>query len=307
MVSKTTTVISGTTLGAAIIALANKFGAHLDATQASALLTALVGGIHYAYEHVETKPTKQPVTVAHKPADPKTKTVVKKAPKSATLGMWVWEGGDPHSIAAMTKAGGFGWIAVKVHDGESDYNSTEYIQGIKSACKAYGLKFAIWGYCRVAGDAIKALQKCREWDPAFYIADCEIEMENDHAAGVGFSEYMRKNAPHAELWLSTFGRPDFHTGIAYESFRANGFGIMPQAYECDSYDLLPTTCYQVCRDMGWSHEAIQPTLGVYKGAVFDPSPDQLASQVRTAKFAGVNVWDASTATTADLLAISRAV
>lgn len=212
------------------------------------------------------------------------------------LGLWVWEADkvNPDSICAMVVPLGFRWIAVKAHDGLSSFNSSQSIQAWKQACLHHKLNFGIWGYLSSPGinDARGAIQACHAYGPSFYIADVETEYE--HASGPvsqGFCKAFRDTYPHLPAAISSFGRVDLHSGIAFKEWKNAGFDFMPQAYECESAELSPALCVNHAKTI-WPQTEIYPTLGTYTGARGILTGQQLYDSVSDIQLPGVNVWDA---------------
>jgi hypothetical protein len=274
----------------AITAILTKEGLHAEPAAIAAAATGVVTLAH---------------VVVHPPVRRKLRKVLPHKRKlNPSLGLWVWEGRDPHGDCKRAADAGYGWIAIKAHDGSNHFNQ-ESINAYQAICKTYGLKFGIWGYCRGAGSAILASVLCHSLKPAFYIADCEVEMENSPRSDQkDFCTYLRMHNPDLDLWLSSFGRIDLHPDIDWRAFRDAGFGFMPQAYSCDSVELTPAACYHHARDI-WEHARIQPTLGAYAGARGRLPAPVLRDECRGLQLAGVNVWDAQEATQADLAEVAR--
>lgn len=274
----------------AITAVLTKEGLHAEPTAIAAASTGVVTVAH---------------AIVHPPIRKKLRKVLPHKRKlNPSLGLWVWEGKDPHGDCKRALDNGYGWIAVKAHDGANRYN-TDSIVSYQAICKSYGLKFGIWGYCRQWTDGLLASQLCDDHKAAFYIADCEIEFEGmRRSLQADFCAVIRNRQKDLDLWLSSFGRIDLHPDIDWRAFRDAGFGFMPQAYSCDSRELDPSVCYRHARDL-WGHERIQPTLGAYTGALGRLTPTQLRQSCAGLKLSGVNVWDAQNATDADLAEVSK--
>jgi hypothetical protein len=280
----------------AIAAILQRNGLHAEPAIVAAAATGILTVVH---------------VVHHPPVRKKLRKVLPNRYRhNQGLGLWVWNATDPYGHVAKAHAHGYGWIAVKVHDGDSDYNNTSMIEAYHRQCQKYGIRFGVWGYCR-PGCGQFAAARATQLGADFYIADVEVEFEGVHGASEQFlADFHKQTAAMGKrftsLHLSSFGRVDLHPGINWRAWSEAGWGFMPQAYSCESVELSPQACLNHAQDF-WGHWRIQPTLGAYAGARGRLTADQLAGQCKGLKLSGVNVWEASTATGVDLDRISRVV
>ena len=222
------------------------------------------------------------------------------------LGVWIWNEGETLDVALMQKLG-YRWLAIKAFDGGGGYNTPAGIMQWRAVAKAHKLKFALWGYTRQPSDALVAASLCSRYQADFFIADAEVEYENAVAPySRMFASTFRQHHPHMCAFVSSFGRIDLHPGIDWRGWRANGFGYMPQAYECESKELAPAACLRAGEAV-WKASEIQPTLGTYRGALGSLSGSQLGESVRGLRLRGVNLWEGSTVTPSTLTAVAQAV
>jgi hypothetical protein len=242
------------------------------------------------------KPVKKPVRPPH------------RGPVSFKpwLGVWIWNEDVSLDLALMKRLG-YRWIAVKVFDGGGGYNTPRGIINWRNAARLHGLHFGVWGYTYQPSDAVVAASLVSRYEADFFIADVEKEYESARAPySRMFASTFRQHHPHMYAAISSFGRVDLHPGIDWRGWRANGFGFMPQAYECDSTELTPSACLRAAERF-WKPSEIQPTLGTYRGALGLLSPSQLGQSIHGLKLRGVNLWEASSATGSDLTAVAQSV
>lgn len=271
-----------------IVAFLEKRGIHATSVQ----LTAAAGSI-LTMVHAGSTPS-----VQHKAR----KVVSRKARLHDTLGLWVWNLSDPHTVVNQAKRYHYGWVAVKVHDGELAYNNPTDIIQLHTLCKKAGIRFGVWGYNRDFSDAEAARASIKKYKADFYIADIEVEFEK--APRNWSSLFVKLMEKPCDLWLSSFGRVDLHPDIDYRAFSSAGWGFMPQAYECESIELSPIACRNAA--LRYFHpKDIQPTLGAYAGALFDPTGDELHASCPQGMFTGVNVWDSQTASPSQLAGVAK--
>ena len=71
--------------------------------------------------------------------------------------------------------------------------------------------------------------------------------------------------PHFPATIAPFGRADLHRGIDYKAWHDHGFGVAPQAYECDSSELTPAKCAHSFAHL-WPVEKQWTVVGFHAGA-----------------------------------------
>lgn len=222
------------------------------------------------------------------------------------LGVWIWNESTNVDLALMERLG-YRFILIKVFDGGSGYNSPAGIIRWREAARQHKLKFGVWGYTYQPSDAQVAAALVDRYQADFFVADAEAEYERAKAPySRMFAQTFRQHHPHMYAAISSFGRIDLHPGIDWRGWRANGFGFMPQAYQCDSTELTPSACVSAAQAV-WRHQEIQPTLGTYRGALGSLSAAQLGQSVHGLKLRGANFWEASSVTPEDLTALSQSV
>lgn len=273
-----------------ITAALKKWGVHAPPVTIAAASTGIITAVH---------------TLAHPPVKQKLKRAVPKRFRgNPSLGLWVWEGTNATTDAKRCRAHGYGWLALKVHEGGAVF-AEDRITAYRDACEKYGIKFGVWGYCRHWTDASLAAELCHKYGAHFYLADVEVEFERSPRADAGkFAALFRRLAPGVDPWLSSFGRVDLHPDIDYRAFANHGFGFMPQAYSCESAELAPAACLHHALDY-FDHSRIQPTLGAYSGARGRIPSQQLRREAQGLHLSGVNVWVAQTATPTDLAQVAK--
>src|SRR5215204_2022609 len=142
---------------------------------------------------------------------------------------------------------GFGYFAVKAHDGTKPYKRNQrHIEAYARAARRHGLAFGLWGYLKAenaVGEARFAAELVRKYDAEFYFADCEGEYERaTEPVSKRFATTFRRELPHLPAALSSFGRVDLHPDIDWGVWREHDFEFHPQAYECDNHQLTPARC-----------------------------------------------------------------
>lgn len=274
----------------AVTAILERNGLHATTTEVTAAATGLLTMVHVGY---------------HPPIRKRLRKVLPHRNKgNPALGLWVWNATDPAGHVDKARAHGYGWIAVKVHDGTAPYNQDSMIEEYRRQCARAGIKFGAWGYCR-PGSGVYAANRAAKVGAAFYIADVEVEFEGVQGASQAFINGFNGTRLHfSSLHLSSFGRVDLHPGINWRAWSEAGWDFMPQAYSCESVELSPAACLRHAEDF-WDRRRVQPTLGAYTGARGRLTADQLAGQCKGLGLTGVNVWEASTATPVDLDRIGK--
>lgn len=280
-------------LATAITALLERSGLHATPTEVTAAATGVLTLVHVGY---------------HPPVRTRLRKVLPHRHKgNPSLGLWVWNATNPAGHVQRARAHGYGWIAVKVHDGEQDYNDWNMVREYQRQAARAGVKFGTWGYNRPGSGTFAA--KCAATFGGFYIADVEVEFEGVKDASHAFismfdAECRRVSHRPTSVHLSSFGRVDLHPGIDWKVWSEAGWDFMPQAYSCESVELSPAACLRHAEDF-WDRRRVQPTLGAYTGARGRLTADQLAGQCKGLGLSGVNVWEASTASAVELDRVSK--
>lgn len=284
----------------AITAYLQKRGLHVTSTAIVGAVSGLLTSAH---------------AIAHPPVRRKLKKVLPTRWRGkAGLGLWVWNATDPKGHVNKCRSHGYGWLALKVHEGTHEYNDPAIIDEYRRLCAKYKIKFGAWGYCSspTYEGGIVAAKLAHDFGARFYIADVEAEFERAPRAASrhfiqGFEHTAKETGYHpTSLWLSSFGRVDLHPDIDYREWARAGWGFMPQAYSCESAELQPGACLRHAEDY-WPRHLIQPTLGAYAGARGRIPADQLAHEAKGLGLKGVNVWEAHTATPQELARVAGVV
>jgi hypothetical protein len=221
--------------------------------------------------------------------------------QNPNLGMWVWEMNYTvlDSYLKYLRELEYGWVVVKIHDGENVFIDQNGWDQVVEAAKNNGLKLGGWGFVREEGDGAFAANLLKKYNPHFYIADVEITFNSENV-----KTFCKPITSKYDKWLSSYGRVDLHPEISWQTFSEEGWKFMPQAYECESVLLTPQACMSHAQDY-WRHKDIQPTLGAYTGARGSLSASELEDSISRLKLTGTNVWRSGTAGHAELVAIKQ--
>ena len=103
--------------------------------------------------------------------------------------------------------------------------------------------------------------------------------------------------------IAPFGRADLHPGIDYKAWHDHGFGVAPQAYECDSTDLTPAKCAQSFSHL-WPVDKQWALVGLHKGALGKLSGAHLGASLRGLPVANISGWYSADATGEQLRGIA---
>ena len=171
-------------------------------------------------------------------------------------GLWHWSNAGPgpgrlqdlDSLCKRARAAGLDYITFKALDGAQDRFLTDsQLKEAKQACERAGLKFSLWQYVyavRPPSEEATSLSSLIErFAPAFVFIDVEKEYEsNPGPVSAQYASAFRDALPDFPATIAPFGRADLHPGIDYKAWHDHGFGVAPQAYECDSSELTPAKC-----------------------------------------------------------------
>src|SRR5947209_457470 len=297
----------GGALGA-FVAWAASRGIHITTAEAgtiATILAALAGYLKSGPAPVATGATETPTRVT--PARP----TPRPAPRPHHVphprihhtgnarGLWVWNDTNARGVVRDAASAGIGWITVKVQDGTSRFNSHALIEEYRALCKQHNLLFGVWAYVRGSSpvtEASLAAALVRQYGAAFFIADAEIEVEqNPGPVSKIFTRTFRASEPHLSAHLSSFGRVDLHPGIDWWAWKREGFGFMPQAYFVDSRQLDPGLCVEAARHI-WHPREMQPTVSAQSDSGPRASALSLGRSVERLGVYGANLWSAEIAT-----------
>jgi zinc D-Ala-D-Ala carboxypeptidase len=196
----------------------------------------------------------------------------------APAGLWHWSSApagpgrltDVDNLCKRARAAGLDYITFKALDGAQDRFLTDsQLEQAKAACERAGLKFSLWQYVYAARPPHEEAQSLanliQRFQPAFVFIDVEKQYEALPAASGQYAAGFRAALPHFPATIAPFGRADLHPGIDYKAWHDHGFGVAPQAYECDSTDLTPAKCAQSFAHL-WPVEEQWTVVGFYTGA-----------------------------------------
>jgi hypothetical protein len=191
-------------------------------------------------------------------------------------GAFVWHETslDPSALGRTLRAAGFGWVALRVHDGlAEDPVEDDWANRLKAAS---GLPVGGWGVLRTDPrlEAELADRLLARDGLDFYIANAEAEYEFSGPSGpdgeragrsarfVGAFRSLRP-APFP-VALSSYCRPTLHD-IDWASWQGAGFAFLPQAYVNDfGEDVAPAACAAAATGI-FAPSNVHPTIGVYEG------------------------------------------
>jgi Peptidase M15/Putative peptidoglycan binding domain len=227
----------------------------------------------------------------------------------APAGLWHWSGAKPGSarlqdvgnLCRSARAAGLDYIAFKALDGaESRFLTDSQLEQAKSACQQAGLKFALWQYVYAVRPPSEEAQSfatlIQRFDPAFALVDVEKEYEsNPKPVSAQYAAAFRGALPRFPATIAPFGRADLHPGIDYQAWHDHGFGVAPQAYECESTELTPARCAQSFSHL-WPVEKQWTVVGLQQGARGRLSGADLGASLRGLPIANISGWYSAEAT-----------
>src|SRR5262249_1038169 len=162
------------------------------------------------------------------------------------------------------------------------------------ACTRAGLKFPLWQYVYAIkpprDEAQSFASLIRRFDPAFVFIDVEHEYEsNPNPVSAQYASAFREALPDFPATIAPFGRADLHSGIDYKAWHDHGFGVAPQAYECDSSELTPAKCAHSFSHL-WPVEKQWTVVGFYKGKRGKLSGAEIGASLRGLSVANISGW-----------------
>lgn len=222
--------------------------------------------------------------------------------QSAGAFVWHTDGIDPSRLGQEMRSNGFGWVAIRIHDGRTaDQVDPGWIARFR---RTSGLSVGGWGVlrdqpgqeARLAGSLIGKLGL------DFYIANAELEYEYSNQSGQSaqrlgrsstFVRAFRAIEPQLPTALSSYCRADQHD-IDWPAWRAAGFAFMPQAY-VDQFGAAaaPAVCAAAAAGF-FAPGDVHPTVGTYPSSHPVPSPAAYAKMLRAAGTVGFSLYLAET-------------
>jgi hypothetical protein len=218
-------------------------------------------------------------------------------------GLWHWSAADPgddrlaglDDLCAKTAHAGLDYIAFKSHDGaDKRFLSDAQLAKAKAACAAHGLGFALWQYVYAiappSDEAAAFAGTIGKFHPEFVFIDVEAEYEAaDFSVSRQYAQAFRSHLPHFPATLAPFGRADFHPRIDFRSWHDHGFGVAPQAYECESPKLTPAACAQSFSNL-WPVNTQWSVVAFYTGALSRLDGAHIAASLKALPFANISGW-----------------
>lgn len=228
-------------------------------------------------------------------------------------GMWVYQSfgdpPDPDQVAARAARHGMQWITAEALVG-GEVARRDWLRGMRRATREHGLRLGVHGYIgrpdpAPESDAKEVSRAIGAADADFAIVNAEIEYERT-AGGVSkrFVKTYRELRPRFRTYLSSFGRPAFHSGLDWAAWAAGDFRGMPQAYENLNSGLLkPKQCVEDYARF-FPRAQMRVTLGCFaENGHGRLSTGRLAASVREVPGLTFNVYRHGTVTNAELEAL----
>lgn len=213
---------------------------------------------------------------------------------------------DPALLGRTLRAAGFGWVAVRTHDGlDEDPVEDDWANRFRAAS---GLPVGAWGVLRTdpRQEAELAHRLLARYGLDFYIANAEAEYEFSGPSGPD-DERSRRSARFVSAFralrpaqfpagLSSYCRADTHD-IDWAAWRNGRFVFLPQAYVNDfGGDAAPATCAAAAQG-AFAPSAVHPTIGVYEGQRGTIGVERYVQLLDAADTVGFSVYLAETGMT----------
>ncbi len=222
--------------------------------------------------------------------------------RSAGAFVWHTDGLDPAHLGQEMRANGFGWVAIRIHDGTTvDRVAPDWIARFR---RASGLPVGGWGVLRdqPAQEARLAGSLIGQLGLDFYIADAEVEYEYSNQSGqsaqragrsAAFVRAFRTIEPQLPGALSSYCRADKHD-IDWPAWRGADFAFMPQAY-VDQFGgaAAPAACAAAAAGF-FAPGDVHPTVGTFPTSRPLPSPAAYAQMLKAARTVGFSLYLAET-------------
>jgi len=232
-------------------------------------------------------------------------------------GLWHWS--KAHSgparlhglddLCKSARAAGLDYITFKALDGAQDRFLTDpQLEEAKRACQRAGLKFSLWQYVfgirPPSEEAQSFASVIQRFDPAFVFIDVEKEYEsNPNPVSTQYASAFREVLPRFPATIAPFGRADLHPGIDYKVWHDHGFGVAPQAYQCDSSEDAPAKCAHSFSHL-WPVEKQWVVVGFHKGALGKLSGADIGASLRGLPVANISGWYSGVATNEQMRGIA---
>lgn len=227
----------------------------------------------------------------------------------APAGLWHWSPADPgpnrlqdvDDLCRRARAAGLDYITFKALDGaEKRFLTDAQLAEAKQACARAGLKFSLWQYVFAirppAEEAQSFASVIQRFDPDFVFIDVEREYESSpKPVSAQYAAAFRHALPRFPATIAPFGRADLHPGIDYQAWHDHGFGVAPQAYECDSGELTPAQCAHSFAHL-WPVDKQWTVVGFQDGVHGKLSGAHLGVSLRDLPVANISGWYSGVAT-----------
>jgi hypothetical protein len=234
-------------------------------------------------------------------------------------GLWVYHelGGSaprPDDVAERAHRHGIRWLsaqAIDLQDGTQIVDAA-WLKAMRHATRVRGMRMGVHGYFgrphpRPAAEATAFHHAIEIADADFAIVDAEIEYEHSATPdSKTFVHTYRRLRPDLTTYFSSFGRPQFHSGLGWQAWADGGFLGMPQAYEnLNASQLKPAQCVADWARF-FDNASIRPTLGCFSEPGHPAlSLSRLIASVHEVKDLGFNIYRHGTVTDAELKALAR--
>ncbi|MFO7573127.1 MAG: hypothetical protein R6W48_11105 [Gaiellaceae bacterium] len=254
------------------------------------------------------EPHPEPEPAPPEPAPPPSLPPPDVAMSWSSAGAFVWHEEDvsPEALGAELRSAGFGWLALRVHDGlVEDPIVADWVARFR---RASGLPVGGWGVLREdpVREAALADALIARHGLDFYVANAELEYGYTASDGQSprrfersrsFVSAFRRLRPALPAGLSSYCRPDRHD-LDWGAWADSGFVFLPQAYVNDfGPGASPVACARAARPV--FGDSVHPTIGSYDGALGAPSPERYARLLGQAGTVGFSVYLAETGMTED--------
>ena len=222
--------------------------------------------------------------------------------------LWIWEldhtlGGDLEKIAALGHTLGItGWV-IKAHDGATIWPQFATAYGPLTSA---GFNVAAWGY--VYGDdpigEAAAAQSALKAGAKWYVFDAEDTYTSKTAQAVQFGHLLKQAASSTVIGYTSFAFPNEHPGIPFQEFSTFCDVVLPQIYWADfamNVNTAVTESFSQLKPYGLPIAPIGQAYGTCTARdilLFAQRAQQLGAQ-------GISFWDAQSASSAQLRAISQ--
>ena len=219
---------------------------------------------------------------------------------------------DPDAVAAEAKNHGMKWLTAQAIK-DDKLLDREWLKAMRKAATHHGLRLGVHGYVGKPAppkpklEAKLIAQAIDIADADFAIVNAEIEYEQSSTPDSEvFVDAYRRLKPSFTTYFSSFGRPQFHSGLDWKAWADGGFLAMPQAYEnLNAEKLTPAACVKDYARF-FDKEDIRPTLGCFSEHGKPHLPiARLVKSVRDVPGMRLNVYRHGTVTKAELEALAK--